>query len=58
MTIKLQRGIVTLNDEEVHCICDVSDPKNIQPLVSFHKSWNNKIMADTILNLIVEGLKD
>lgn len=53
--IKLQKGVVKDNNgvEQV-VICDVSNPEKTEVLMAFFNSWNSPLIAENIINLLVE----
>lgn len=56
--MKIQRGQITDNNGElIEVICEVSDPHNPEVIMSFHRSWNNSIMAQQIFEIISKALK-
>lgn len=56
--MKIQRGQITDNNGElIEVICEVSDSNNPEVIMSFHRSWNNSIMAQQIFEIISNALK-
>lgn len=51
--MKLQKGIVKdKSGEDLVAICEVSNPEQPEVLMAFFNSWNNKFVADHILECI------
>ena len=57
--IQLQKGIVKDNNgvEQV-VICDVSNPNRTEVLMAFFNSWNSPLIAENIINLLIEKDKE
>lgn len=57
--IQLQKGIVKDNNgiEQV-VICDVSNPEKTEVLMAFFNSWNSPLIAENIINLLIEKDKE
>lgn len=57
--IQLQKGIVKDNNgvEQV-VICDVSNPEKAEVLMAFFNSWNSPLIAENIINLLIEKDKE
>ena len=57
--IKLQKAIVKSKDEEEQIvICNVSNPEKPEVLMAFFNSWNSSLIAENIINLLVEKDKE
>ena len=56
--IKLQKGIINNNGEEQIVICNVSNPEKPEVLMAFFNSWNSSLIAENIIELLVEKDKE
>lgn len=57
--MKLQKGIIQDKDgTNLMTICEVSNPDKPEVLMAFFNSWNSAIIAENIMNLIVEKDKE
>lgn len=54
--MKIQRGKIEHDGEIIEVICEVSDPNNPEVIMSFHRSWNNNIMAQQIFEILSKEL--
>ena len=53
--IKLQKGIITDNNgEQQVVICNVSNADKPEVLMAFFNSWNSTLIAENIIDLLVE----
>ena len=57
--MKLQKGIIQDKDgTNLITICEVSNPDKPEVLMAFFNSWNSAMIAENIMNLIVEKDKE
>lgn len=57
--MKLQKGIIQDKDgTNLMTICEVSNPDKPEVLMAFFNSWNSAMIAENIMNLIVEKDKE
>ena len=57
--MKLQKGIIQDKDgTNLMTICEVSNPDKPEVLMTFFNSWNSAMIAENIMNLIVEKDKE
>ena len=53
--IKLQKAIIKdVNGEEQIVICNVANQEKPEVLMAFFNSWNSTLIAENIINLLVE----
>lgn len=57
--IKLQKGIITnKKGEKQVVVCNVSNPDKPEVLMAFFNSWNSTLIAENVVNLLVEKDKE
>ena len=54
--MKLQKGIIKDGSgEPVVAICEVSNEEKPEVLMAFFNSWNNKFIADYVIELLIKA---
>ena len=57
--IKLQKGIITnKKGEKQVVVCNVSNSNKPEVLMAFFNSWNSTLIAENVINLLVEKDKE